>query len=98
MDSNLNLYYIFYTVANQKKSTAKMWVKLFGIIPIKQIEVELSEGEEVYLGGNALGFSITTKGLLVVGTNTIESSKGEMSPTAETQIQTAIIASSLTAH
>ena len=75
------------TVANQKKATAKMWVKLFGIIPIRQIEVELSEGEEVYLGGTALGFSITTKGLLVVGTNTITSSKGEMSPISDTQIQ-----------
>lgn len=75
------------TVANQKKATAKMWVKLFGIIPIRQIEVELSEGEEVYLGGTALGFSITTKGLLVVGTNTIASKGGEISPTAQTQIQ-----------
>ena len=75
------------TVSNQKKTTAKMWVKLFGIIPIKQIEVELSEGEEVYLGGTALGFSITTKGLLVVGTNTISSKNGDLSPTLETQIQ-----------
>ena len=75
------------TASNQKKATAKMWVKLFGIIPIKQIEVELSEGEEVYLGGTALGFSITTKGLLVVGTNTIESKDGEISPTSQTQIQ-----------
>lgn len=75
------------TASNQKKATAKMWVKLFGIIPIKQIEVELSQGEEVYLGGTALGFSITTKGLLVVGKNTIESEHGNISPTPLAKIE-----------
>ena len=73
--------------SNQKKATAKMWVKLFGIIPIKQIEVELSAGEEVYLGGTALGFAITTKGLLVVGLNSIVSEDGDLNPTASTHIQ-----------
>lgn len=58
-------------VAVDKNTTAKMWVKLFGIIPIKQIEVQLTKGEEVYLGGIPLGFSIKTNGLLVVGNNSV---------------------------
>lgn len=58
-------------VGSGKTSKAKMWLKLFGVIPIKQIEVELVKGEDVYLGGIPLGFAIKTKGLLVVGNNTI---------------------------
>lgn len=65
------------TVGTEKTQTAKMWFKLFGIIPIKQVEVELSQGENVYLGGIPLGFAIKTKGLLVVGDNTILSENGK---------------------
>ena len=60
------------SVNSGKKTTAKMWLKLFGIIPIRQIEVELTEGEEVYLGGIPLGFAIKTQGLLVVGTGSVQ--------------------------
>ena len=60
------------SVSSGKKTTAKMWLKLFGIIPIRQIEVELTEGEEVYLGGIPLGFAIKTQGLLVVGTGSVQ--------------------------
>ena len=55
-----------------KTKKAKMWVKLFGFIPIKQIEVEvLTDGIDVFLGGVPLGFALKTKGLLVVGDNTV---------------------------
>lgn len=60
------------SVGANKKTTAKMWLKLFGIIPIRQIEVELTDGEEVYLGGIPLGFAIKTKGLLVVGNGSVD--------------------------
>ena len=65
------------TVDSNEKKTAKMWLKLFGFIPIKQIEVEITKGEEVYLGGIPLGFSIKTQGLLVVGNNKIISENGK---------------------
>ena len=59
-------------VSAEKTKTAKMWVKLFGFIPIKQIEVEvLTDGIDVFLGGVPLGFALKTKGLLVVGDNTV---------------------------
>ena len=60
-----------FSVALDKKNKAKMWVKLFGFIPIKQIEVEISDGIDVFLGGTPLGFAIKTKGLLVVGENSV---------------------------
>ncbi|MBR3790256.1 MAG: SpoIVB peptidase [Clostridia bacterium] len=64
------------SVGSGKKTTAKMWLKLFGIIPIRQIEVELTDGEEVYLGGIPLGFAIKTQGLLVVGTGNVLAADG----------------------
>ena len=64
------------SVGSGKKTTAKMWLKLFGIIPIRQIEVELTDGEEVYLGGIPLGFAIKTQGLLVVGTGNVLTADG----------------------
>ena len=65
------------SVDNNQKKTAKMWLKLFGFIPIKQIEVEVAKGEEVYIGGIPLGFSIKTQGLLVVGNNNIIGDNGK---------------------
>ena len=64
------------SVGSGKKTTAKMWLKLFGVIPIRQIEVELTDGEEVFLGGIPLGFAIKTQGLLVVGTGNVMSNNG----------------------
>jgi len=59
-----------------KNSYGTMWLKLFGCIPIRQIEVEINKGEELYIGGIPLGFAIKTKGALVVGSNTILSADG----------------------
>lgn len=58
-------------VCNDKTTKGKMWIKLFGIIPIKQVDVEITKGEEVFIGGVPLGFSIKTKGLLVIGSNSV---------------------------
>lgn len=59
-----------------KNSYGTMWLKLFGYIPIKQINVEINKGEDVFIGGIPLGFAIKTKGVLVVGSNTILSADG----------------------
>ncbi|MDD2445200.1 MAG: SpoIVB peptidase [Clostridia bacterium] len=59
-----------------KNSSGTMWLKLFGCIPIKQINVEINKGEDIFIGGIPLGFAIKTKGVLVVGSNTILSADG----------------------
>lgn len=74
-------------VDNSEKKTAKMWLKLFGIIPIKQIEVEITKGEEVYVGGIPLGFSIKTDGLLILGNNNIIDEFGNKTKTTIEGIQ-----------
>ncbi len=63
-------------VGNDKTSYGKLWLKLFGFLPLKQINVEVTKGEDVFVGGIPLGFSIKTKGLLIVGSNTVLSNSG----------------------
>ena len=70
-------------VSSDQKTKAKMWIKLFGIIPIKKIDVEIAKGEEVYIGGIPLGFAITSDGLIVVGDNSV-ASQDESKPTNKT--------------
>lgn len=64
------------TASGNEKTSAKMWLKLFGFIPIKQITVELTSGEKVYVGGIPLGFAIKTDGFLVVGNNSVSATDG----------------------
>lgn len=60
-----------FTVGGQQKKNTKLNLKLFGFLPIKQVDVVVSESQEVYLGGIPLGFSINTQGLIVVGNNRV---------------------------
>lgn len=67
-----------FTVGEECKRSTSLLVKLFGLIPIKKVEAVVQEEKQVFLGGIPLGFSINTKGLIVVGENSL--SKTERSP------------------
>ncbi len=58
-----------FTVGGERKHNTSLLVKLFGFIPIKKVDVVIEDSREVFLGGIPLGFSINTKGLIVVGDN-----------------------------
>lgn len=58
-------------VGDQRPKSGKVTFKLFGIIPIKSVNVQILGDENVYLGGNAVGFSLKTNGVIVVGKNSI---------------------------
>lgn len=59
------------TVGGEKKKQTSFVVKLFGIIPIKKVSAVVEEEKQVYVGGIPLGFSINTKGLIVLGNNKV---------------------------
>lgn len=63
-----------WTTGGEKEKKTSLVVKLFGFIPIKKTKVVLCEDKNVYLGGIPLGFSVSTKGVIVVGTNASVSS------------------------
>lgn len=63
-------------VGGEKQTKTKLSFKLFGFIPIKTMNVEVSDGAKVYVGGIPLGFSLKTKGVIVVGENSVTTEDG----------------------
>lgn len=62
-----------WTTGGVKEKKTSLVIKLFGFIPIKKTTVVVCDDKSVYLGGIPLGFSVTTKGVIVVGTNSVVS-------------------------
>ena len=55
-------------------------IKLFGLIPIRQIEVKVLTNTQVNVGGELLGFDIKTTGVEVLGFNSVLTREGERNP------------------
>lgn len=51
-------------------SEAKATVSLLGLIPLRQVTVEIRDDLRLYPGGQAVGVALQTEGVLVVGTAT----------------------------
>ncbi len=66
------------TLAQDTLSGYNMEVKLFGIIPMRNIEVNVAPQREVVPCGSAIGIKIITDGMLVVGTAEIRCADGRM--------------------
>jgi len=54
-------------------------LKLFGLLPIKNIEVNVVPRTKVFPGGQSIGVKLNTKGVLVVGLEEFESVEGKKS-------------------
>ena len=59
------------TVEASEKTSATMKVKLFGLIPLKRVEISAVTPESVTVGGSAIGIHVETKGILVLGTTSV---------------------------
>lgn len=57
--------------------------RLFGIFPVKDIEVVLVDGDAVYAGGMPIGIYVKTRGVLVIGTSEVERPDGSEAAPAE---------------
>ncbi|MGN1162517.1 MAG: SpoIVB peptidase [Christensenellales bacterium] len=66
-------------VGGERPKVGKVIFKLFGLIPIKSVDVQILDDENVYLGGNPVGFSIKTNGVIVVGKNSVLTENGLVS-------------------
>jgi stage IV sporulation protein B len=53
-------------VTGQTCGASEMWLSLFGI-PLKKVQVEVSEEKRLIPGGQALGVAMRTEGVLIVG-------------------------------
>ncbi|MCM1105891.1 MAG: SpoIVB peptidase [Blautia sp.] len=50
---------------------------LFGILPVKEVEVSVVEGEELYAAGRVVGIYGATQGVLVLASSPVETAEGD---------------------
>lgn len=62
----------------QSDKTGTVIFKLFGIIPIKKVKVDILPEEDVYIGGVPIGLNISTNGAIVVSNTIIDSQTGKV--------------------
>lgn len=55
---------------------AKMQIRLFGLIPIKSVKVEVLPQTKLVPGGQSVGVLLHSEGVIVVGQSIVEDSKG----------------------
>lgn len=55
-------------------------VNVFGIFPVKRAKVKVYERKYLAVGGEVFGVKLYTKGVLIVGSDDIETSKGKVNP------------------
>lgn len=60
-----------WTTGGVKEKKTSLVIKLFGFIPIKKATVVVCDDKSVYVGGIPLGFTVSTKGVIVVGLNSV---------------------------
>lgn len=73
-------------VGGEKTKISTLKFKLFGIIPLKEVSVAVGESKEVFVGGIPLGFTLSTKGLIVVGENSVLTKSGSVDTFKEKEI------------
>lgn len=57
--------------AGARSGTANLIFRLLGVVPVKEVEVEVSGPRTLIPGGKSLGIAIETQGLVVVGTSDV---------------------------
>lgn len=58
-------------------------VKLFGVVPVGEVHVEVAEERQVAVCGAPFGIKMFTEGVLVVGIANVDTRKGAVSPAAD---------------
>lgn len=61
--------------------------KLFGIFPVKDVEVMLVEGDTVYASGMPIGIYAKTSGVLVIDTGVVTDASGKQCRPAENRVK-----------
>ena len=64
-------------ISSEKAGSADVQMKLFGIIPVKNVTIKVVDEVNVIPGGQSIGVMLYTKGALVVGSMEIEDENGK---------------------
>ena len=76
------------TFQNSRSSSSYAEMKLFGIIPIKSININETDKKFLIPGGELYGLKIHIDGAVVTGMGNVESSSGNICPAEKGNIQT----------
>ncbi|MDF2685996.1 MAG: stage sporulation protein, partial [Clostridia bacterium] len=68
-------------------SSYTMDVKLMGVLPLKEVKVNILPETMLIPGGDAFGVKFYTEGLIVVGLGDIKTSEGEVNPSFDSGIR-----------
>lgn len=74
-------------VSTGKDSKGKIVFKLFGIIPIRKIDVNFVPEDDVYVGGVPIGVSILSQGAIVMNENLVITENGKENPQKTTEFK-----------
>lgn len=70
-----------------KTGTADLQVKLFGMIPVKSVHVNVVPDLKVVPGGQSIGVKLKSKGIMVVGYNLVKTDGKSVSPAEQAQVK-----------
>ena len=73
--------------SDNREASSSADIKLFGTIPVKNIQVNKSERRYLAAGGDLIGIRLKTEGVLVVGTESFESINGTAAPAEDANIK-----------
>lgn len=65
-------------VGNEKITISNLIFKLFGFIPIKEIQVDITDAEGLFVGGLPVGFALDVDGLLVLESTSVKTENGDV--------------------
>ena len=65
-----------FSLCSQKKGSYDICLKLFGILPIRDINVKVIEQKKVIPSGETIGIEVNTNGIMVLGTGKITGMDG----------------------
>lgn len=61
----------------QKKGIVNLNFRLFGVIPLKTMQVDIIPSKKLVACGNTVGVKIRTEGIIVIGVSDVDSASGE---------------------
>lgn len=70
-----------------KTGTADLQVKLFGLIPVKSVHVNVVPDVKVIPGGQSIGVKLKSSGIMVVGYNLVKTDGKSVSPAEQAQVK-----------
>ncbi len=82
-------------VGTTKEDEGTIIIKLFNLIPIKKVNVQILPEEEVYVGGVPIGLNINSLGAMVVSDTMVDTSEGNVKTIKNSTFKTGDILKSI---